>query len=318
MRIIIYGAGAIGSVTGGHLANAGSEVVLIGRPGHIKEINEKGLKFITPGKTYNLKIPAVAHPADISFRPDDVVFLCMKGQNTEEAATELKKSAPDLPVFCFQNGIRNEEIVFKQFKNVYGVMVTVGARYENNGEAIALFNEPGLFIMGKYPSGTDDVLESVAGILRSAGFTVTTTGDVMPYKWGKLVENLGNAVDAITDASRPEITDIIQAVRSEAQEILAEAGINWKPQHEVLKEYPSIMPPKLVLKFEGSTWQSLSRRQGSVETDFLNGEIVRVANRTGINAPINEKLQQIVEQMAVNRDFPGKYSPAQLREMLGI
>jgi 2-dehydropantoate 2-reductase len=318
MRIIVYGAGAIGSDVGGYLAKTGQDVILIGRQKHVKAINAKGLKLITSDNIYTLKIPAVTGPGEIEFQPDDVVFLCMKGQHTEKAVEDLKKSAPDIPVFCFQNGIRNEEIVLKSYPKVYGVMVTVGARYTSDGEVISLFDSPGLLIMGKYPAGKDELLESVAAVLHSAGFTVTVTDDIMPFKWGKLIDNLGNAVDAITSANREDLTDIIKAVRDEAREILAQAKIGWKPQHDVLKEYPSIMPPKAVKKFEGSTWQSLHRKQGSVETGFLNGEIIRVANRLGLKAPLNEKLQNIVEQMAVNREVPGKYTPAQLRELLGI
>ncbi|OGO14556.1 MAG: hypothetical protein A2Z02_04400 [Chloroflexi bacterium RBG_16_48_7] len=318
MRIIIYGAGAIGNVVGGYLAKAGHEVVLIGRPGHVKAVKENGLRLVTPENTYTLKIPAVTGPGEIQFSKDDAVFLSMKGQNTEEALDDLKKAAPEVPVFCFQNGVRNEEIAAALFKDVYSVMVTVGAKYIKEGEVIAPFSAPGLLIMGKYPRGTDEVLESAANALRIAGFTVTTTPDVMSYKWGKLVENLGNAVDAITDANRSEINDIIKGVRDEAKAILLKAGIDWKPQHEVLKEYPSIIPPQGITKFEGSTWQSLSRKQGTVETGFLNGEIVRVAKRLGTKAPVNENLQSIVEQMAANQELPGKYKPAQLRSMLGL
>ena len=58
MRLIIYGAGGIGCVTGGHLARAGREVLLIGRPGQVEAINEQGLRLITPTGTHVLEIPA--------------------------------------------------------------------------------------------------------------------------------------------------------------------------------------------------------------------------------------------------------------------
>jgi 2-dehydropantoate 2-reductase len=321
MRIIIYGAGAIGNAVGGHLAKVGREVILIGRPNHVKAVNEDGLHLVRPEKTYIMDIRAFSSPAEIEFKKDDVVFLCVKGQNTEEALQDLKKVVQEIPVFCFQNGVRNEEIASAQSASggqVYGVMVTVGGTFVKDGEVICPFDAPGLLIMGKYPAGTDALLESVAASLRTAGFTVTTTPDVMPYKWGKLVENLGNAVDAITDAPRADINDIIHAVRDEAKEILQKAGIEWKPQHEVLKDYPAIVPPQAITKFEGSTWQSLKRRQGTVETDFLNGEILRVAKRLGLKAPLNEKLQSIVEVMARNGERPGKYKPGELRIMLGL
>ena len=90
MRVIIYGAGGVGGVVGGHLARAGRDVVLIGRPGYVQAINEHGLRLVTPFDTHILRLLAVTSPDQIDFGPDDVVFLCMKGQDTEEALRTLR------------------------------------------------------------------------------------------------------------------------------------------------------------------------------------------------------------------------------------
>ncbi len=135
-RIIIYGAGAIGCTVGGHLARAGTGVVLIGRAGHVAAIRQNGLRFITPGGTHILHLPAVTSPQEITFQADDVVFLCMKGQNTEQALRDLKTVIDDIPVFCFQNGVRNEEIASRYYRRVYGVMVHIGGTYLKDGEVI--------------------------------------------------------------------------------------------------------------------------------------------------------------------------------------
>jgi 2-dehydropantoate 2-reductase len=66
----------------------------------------------------------------------------------------------------------------------------------------------------------------------------------------------------------------------------------------------------------GSTWQSLVRNQGTVETDFLNGEIVRLAVERGIPAPVNQALLRITLEMAANHEKPGKYTPAELLKIL--
>jgi 2-dehydropantoate 2-reductase len=67
-----------------------------------------------------------------------------------------------------------------------------------------------------------------------------------------------------------------------------------------------------------STWQSLTRQQGSVETEFLNGEVVRLANKIGRPAPVNAALNRIAQEMAANHELPGKYSALQLCSILGI
>ncbi len=321
MRYIIYGAGGIGSIMGGHLARTGSDVILIGRPGHVSVINNNGLRLITPTGTHVLRIPAVTNPSQIDFTTGDVIFLCMKGQDTERALKDLKKVTEDIPVFCFQNGVRNEEIAIRYFPSVYGVMVRVGAVYLTDGEVIARRDPPGWYIIGRYPDGTDGITEAVAEELRTAGYFVRTAANVMPYKWGKLMTNLGNAIDAITDGDRESIQPIHRAVFEEARAIVQKAGIKWISQEQVARDWLEITAPlhgQLNTEAQSSTWQSLARHQGSVETEFLNGEIVRVAKKLGLQAPINEKLVKISQEMAANHEPPGKYTPARLSEILEL
>lgn len=321
MRFIIYGAGGIGCVIGGHLALTGHDVVLIGRPGHVQAINENGLRFITPGGTHILKIPAVTDPEQVSFKSDDVVILCMKGQNTEDALHDLQAVVKDVPVFCFQNGVRNEETAVQYFPRVYGVMVRVGAAYLEDGEVIARRDPPGWFIIGCYPQGIDKLAELVAERLLAASFLVKTSNDVMPYKWGKLMGNLGNAVGAITNSRGKEVFQIVQAAQQEFRDILDQAGINWISQEEMLKEWPDTTAPlrgRIDTEAQSSTWQSLVRKQGTVETEFLNGEVVRLSRRLNRQAPINETLVRISQEMANNHELPGKYTLSQLVSLLGI
>jgi 2-dehydropantoate 2-reductase len=321
MRAIIYGAGAIGGVVGGHLALAGTEVVLIGRPGHVNAINQHGLHFITPTGTHDLRIPAVTTPNELEFTPDDVILLCVKGQNTDGALHDLHAVVADVPVFCFQNGVRNEEIAATYFPRVYGTMVRVGGVYINDGEVTARRDPPGWLIMGCYPTGTDSLVEMLAEKLRTAGFLVLVTPDVMPYKWGKLMGNLANAIVAITSTRDGDFDRIFRATQQEAQELLARAGIRWVSNQQLAGEWPdSAVRPRSVLQVDAqsSTWQSLARRKGTVETDLLNGEIVRLAERLGTRAPINEALLRIMQEMAVKKELPGKYTPTELCRLVGL
>ena len=320
-RIIIYGAGGIGCVVGGHSFLKGYDVTLIGRPGHMNAIREHGLTFVTPNGTHTLKMDTATSPAEVDFRKDDVILLCMKGQNTEGAMKDLKAVVDDVPIFCLQNGVRNEEIVSEYFPRVYGVMVRVGAEYLKDGEVICRRDPPGWLIIGCYPTGIDELAENVAAVLRNAGLRVLVSDDVMPHKWGKLMINLGNAIGAITNESGMFRGPVYQAVREEAQAIVSEAGIHIKPHEKLAEEWAEFAEkPRAILQTPGqsSTWQSLSRRQGSVELDFLNGEIVRVAKRLGKEAPINEGLSRIAKEMAAKGEEPGKYSTEELCKMLGL
>ena len=320
-RAIIYGAGAIGGVVAGHLALAGNKVVLIGRPGHVNVIREKGLRFITPGGTHQLKVPAVTSPKGLDFKNGDVIMLCVKGQDTDEALRHLRAEFADVPVFCFQNGVRNEEIATRYFSDVYGVMVRVGGVYVTDGEITARRDPPGWLIMGHYPSGEDNLVKAAAAKLRDAGFHVLVTPDVMPYKWGKLMGNLANAIGAITDERGGDVIRIIRATHREAREVLSRAGIQWIAGEELAQKWPEItVQPRASLdtREQSSTWQSLARQQGTVETDFLNGEIVRLARQNGMQAPVNEKLLRISKQMASKQILPGRYTATELCRIIGL
>ena len=321
MRVIIYGAGAIGGVVGGHLSRVGQDVTFIGRPGHMNAIQQRGLSLVTPTATYTLRVPVVTAPRQIDFGPGDVVFLCMKGQGTEEALRELQAVVEDVPIFCFQNGVHNEEVAAGYFPQVYGVKVLVGAVYLTDGEVAAHRDPPGWLIVGRYPKGVDDRAEAIGTQLRAAGFITMVTPDVMPYKWGKLLRNLGNSIGAITDSTGDDVAVIGRAARQEAREVLSQAGIHWISDKDLAQEWPdSTSKPRSSLPAgaRNSTWQSLARRQGTVEADYLNGEIVRLARGLGREAPINEGLLRISHQMAADREPPGKYSAAQLSVLLGL
>ena len=143
----------------------------------------------------------------------------------------------------------------------------------------------------------------------------------MPYKWGKLMANLGNAVGAITNARWRDMGHIMQAAQKELTDLLAEADIKWISQEQVSKEWSDITEPLLGTvehEAQSSTWQSLAREQGTVETDFMNGEVVRLAAKLRKKAPVNEKLLQITKEMAASREHPGKYTAEQLSCMLGL
>jgi len=201
--------------------------------------------------------------------------------------------------------------------------VGIRAVFLNNGEVMSHRDPPGQFVIGRYPIGTDDLVEAMAAKLRTAGFLVLVTSDIMSHKWGKLVLNLGNAISAIINEKVDESNHIIKAARQEAREILAQAGIKWISQEELTKQWPEraaqVQQRKsLDVEAQGSAWQSLARQQGTIETDFFNGAIVRLAKRLERQAPVNEALLRISQEMAAKRELPGKYTSDELCRLLGL
>jgi 2-dehydropantoate 2-reductase len=204
---------------------------------------------------------------------------------------------------------------------VYGVMVRIGGTHLRPGEIIARRDPPGALALGCFPRGVDELCESVAEALRSVDFAVLVVPDVMRYKWGKLMGNLGNAVPAITNSQDETTRRIADAARAEASELLLQAGVEWMPQDQLRREWPGLERPirgRAEAEGYSSTWQSLARQSGAAEAEYLNGEIARLGERLGADAPINRTLAEIVMDMAARREPPGRHTPSELCQLLGL
>ena len=322
MRIVIYGAGAIGSTIGGHLWRTGHDTVLIGRPGHVAAIRERGLTLITPTQTYRLEVPATADAAADGIGPDDVVLLCCKSQDTDLALRELRAAGADpahTAIFCCQNSITNEPAALRYFARVYGVLIVLTGIYLEDGVVHnPVRGNAGYIEVGRYPTGTDDSAEAVAAALREASFAATTHPQIMAPKGAKLLGNLGNALSAITDG-RGDGHAYLAALQAEAQAVLDAAGRPHERQDTYRARVQASRGTNELphgMRNLGSSWQSLMRQQGGSEADHLNGEIVRLGRIHGIPTPYNALVQRIAAAMAVRREAPGRYTAEALMAMV--
>lgn len=321
MRYIIYGAGGIGSSIGGHLWRAGHSSVLIGREGHVGAIHQSGLTLNTPQETYHLEIPAVTFPNEIDWAADDVVILCMKSQDTEQALRALVDSGPDprqLPVFCAQNGNTNESAAARYFDHVYGVAVVFTGIFLEDGIVYnPVVGNAGYMEVGVYPNGMDGLAKQVVADLSSASFAVNENQEVMSAKGAKMIGNLSNGLGAICDG-KGNTDRVVERARAEAIECFRAAGIPLEEDSGLSARAQAVRGANRLpenVRNLGSSWQSLVRKQGSIETDYLNGEIVRLGKMLGIETPFNRTIQVLATAMARGKDAPGKYTADEVHEM---
>jgi 2-dehydropantoate 2-reductase len=198
MRFIVYGAGGIGATIGARLHQAGSEVVLIARGEHCRVLQQRGLRFVAPDGEFELAIPCVSHPDEISWREHDVVLLAMKSQHTIAALADLERSAPaTAPVVCAQNGVANERMALRRRSRVYGMVVNLPALHLNPGEVVThAAGTGGILDVGCYPNGNDEMAAGISEHISRAGFSARSESAVMRWKYAKLLMNLGNALQA--------------------------------------------------------------------------------------------------------------------------
>lgn len=314
MRFVIYGAGGIGCAIGARLFEAEQDVLLIARGAHLEATRANGLRFITPTQDVRLRVPAVGHPAEAGLRDGDVVMLCVKSHQTEAALRTLRDVAGDeLPVVCCQNGVANERGAIRRFRRVYGMVVVVPAEHLVPGEVVHAAEGPaGVLDIGKYPTGVDATAKAVAAALAEAGFSSRPDAAIMRQKYAKLLANLGNAVQA---ACHEVPREIMRLLRSEALECYAAAGIDCATAQETRERLSTGIRALPVAGREGhrgSTWQSVRRGTGNIETDYLNGEIAQLGRLHNVPTPANVVLQRIGNRLAREGLPVGSYSPSAL------
>ena len=322
MRYVVYGAGAVGGVVGGLLHRAGHEVVLIARGDHLAAIQRSGLRLATPAGETTERIPAVGHPDAVDWRHDDVVLLTVKSDATHAAAQALAAVAPpSLAVVSLQNGVSNEGTMLRWFDCVYGVCVMAPTAHLEPGVVEAHCHPtPAILDIGRYPGGVDVTSHQVAAAFQSAGIVSVPRPDIMRWKYRKFVMNLGNAVQAVCrdDEYRRDLIDVI---RGEAETALAAAGIEPVSEEEDRARRGEILQIREVPgrpRSGGSTWQSLQRRTGSIETDYLNGEIVRLGRQYGVATPANELIRREAVRFAREGRAPGTLPTREVLDRLSV
>ncbi len=296
-RSIVYGAGGIGGVLGARLHQAGYEVVLIARGAHFETIRDGGLRVQSVENDVTVQIPVVDHPSRIEWRDDDIVFMGMKSQDTLPALQALSASAPaSIAVVSLQNGVANEREILRYYKNVYGICVMCPTNYLTPG-VVQAYSAPvtGLLDIGRYPDGVDEPASEIADALSKSTYASEARPDIMRWKYGKLLMNLGNGIDALC-GSKARGTNLFRLVREEGVKVLNAAGIDFVDSEEDMNRRGDLMTVRPIegqLRGGGSTWQSLERGLSSVETDYLNGEIALLARLHDVPAPVNELMQRL-------------------------
>jgi 2-dehydropantoate 2-reductase len=310
MRFIVYGAGAIGGAIGGRLFQTGHDVTLLARGDHLRALQDDGLTLLSPDGSATLRVPSVGHPAEAALRDGDVVILAVKSQATPAVLSDLAPHAPsDIRVLCAQNGVDNERAALRLFPHVYGVSVMLPATHLEPGVVVVhLAPTTGLLDLGCYPEGVDAVAEEVAVALAGATFGSEARPDIMRWKYRKLILNLGNAVEAVCGPEAARASPLARMARAEGDACLRAAGIDAVSVDDDRARRGDVFELRPVPGHErqgGSSWQSLARGLGSVETDYLTGEVVLLGRLHRVPTPANDLLQRLANRMAAEGRPPG-------------
>jgi len=324
MRFVVVGAGAIGGTVGARLFQSGYDVTLVARGEHGRAL-QSGLVLEAPDETVTLPIPTVSDPASVEWDEDapggTVVLLAVKGQHTDHALAQLAVAPTATPVVCMQNGVENERRVLRHFPNTYGMCVMCPATQLRPG-VVQVHSAPvsGLLDLGRFPSGTDGPGQAIADAIDATTFQSLARPDIMRWKYRKLLMNLANAVEAL---SGPEgrFGALAREAQREGKEALAAAGIavaSSEEDRERRGDYLQLSATRSGEWQGGSSWQSLARGAGSIEAEFLNGEIVLLGALHGVPTPVNALLQRLAVRAAAAGAPPGSWTIEDLSRAAGV
>jgi 2-dehydropantoate 2-reductase len=320
LRFVVIGAGAIGGTIAGRLFEHHHDVALVARGDHHDVLARRGLRLESPEGATTLRIPTVSSVDDIVFEDDDVAVIAVKGQDTVGVIGSLAANAPvDLPVVCAQNGVENERVALRRFSRVYGISMMCPTTHLEPG-VVQAHSSPvtGILDLGRWPSGADALGRAVAEVFKASTFESRVREDIARWKWGKLLRNLGNAVEAICGPPARS-GEIMRRVRAEAVACFEVGGIDYVgPEEDAARrgDLLKVLPVAGQARGGSSSWQSLARATGTIETDYLNGEIVMLGRLHGVPTPTNALVQVVANELARQRRAPGSITETELLRRL--
>lgn len=294
------------------------------RGAHAAAMAEQGLLLRTPDGDHRVHAEVADGVSSLRLRQGDVIVLATKTQDSAAALGDVaslliegRPAVDVVPIVCAQNGVENERLALRYFRHVYGVYVALPATHLEPGVVVAEgAPKSGILDIGCYPAGVDATAEQIAADLSASMFDSMVRPDVMRWKYAKLLGNLANSLDAVTDRSSDGAADIAEQARAEARVALAAAGIEPMPADQVAARRGRLVdaaPVEGHKRSGSSSRQSLVRGTGSIEADYLNGEIALLGRLHGIPTPVNDALQHLAGREARLGNSPGRVPLADVR-----
>jgi 2-dehydropantoate 2-reductase len=302
---LVWGAGAVGSSLAAFLARRGHPVLAKGRPAHMAAIERQGgLRVHTRTETFLAPVSATTERPD-SLAPDAAVLLTVQGHDVEAALREMGPALRSHPLVTFQNGIRAEERAAPLCPRLYGGVVRFTSTRLEPGEV--RLRAPGTLIVGRYPEGVDETVTSLVHDFTEAGFSAHPSPRIQSDKLLKLLVNLVSGPPVLlrrTDRE-PILAAVQVAVLQEAVEVLRAAGLAPDPASGVGQTVEELLeqfrgggtPPDTGGGVFNSTWQNLHHGRSRLENDAYHGEIVRLGREHGVDAPVNARVLEVLEEV---------------------
>lgn len=322
MKILVFGAGAIGTYFGGSLALAGHQVVFIERQKVVDELKEKGLRLdlTLDARRKTKDASRVASSAFVivpsledalRYGPFELALFALKSFDTQSALDGIKPFADKMPpILCLSNGVANEPAIAEVLgadKVIYGTVTTaIGRRGAGD---IVLEKLRGVGIAKGHP-----LSEKVHKAFDKAFLNSRLFEDAASMKWSKMLTNLiANPTSAILDMTAGEVFADKKLYKIEI-DMLKECIAVMEAQGFEVVDLPGTPVRALAFATTLPLWLSrpflgraagagrgakmpsfhidLHSGRGKSEVDYLHGEVVRAGEKHNVPTPVNKVLTE--------------------------
>jgi 2-dehydropantoate 2-reductase len=302
LNVAVLGAGAMGCLFGGLLAEKGLKVTLIDVwKEHIDAINKNGLKMDGFGGDRFIKISATNDPKSI--RPVDVVIVMCKATALEQALTNAKSIVGDKTVLMsFQNGIGHEAIM----QNIVGVNKVLGGTTTQASNILGpghIKNHASLpSWIGEYEGGFSDRVKDIAETFTAYGLETIASDNVKKRKWMKLFALTAvGPLSAIFDMHHTELyvtnkesklaRELGKQIILETRKVAQADGVEVS-EDECLEMFLKIVDSNQTNKSSMAFDIQFKRKS---EIDFINGSVSKIGKKHGVPTPLNDMLYKIIK-----------------------
>ena len=325
-RIAVLGAGSVGCFIGGAWQAAGLPVNFIGRPRIAHDLREHGLT-LSDYSGWQTKLGEV----DFACVPEplgdaDIILLTVKSGATRDAARAIADHARNgALVISFQNGVSNFDLLESELGGRFPLargLVAFNVAYLGEGR----FHKG---VAGDLIADDRPEVRALAERVRRGPASLRPSGDMLGVAWGKLLINLNNAVNALSgrtlieELRERDYRRVVAASQREALRLFKRAGIRPAKVGAVgPRLLPRVIgaPDWLFTNIFMKGWKIDAKARSSMaddlaaghktEIDYLNGELVRLAERLGMEAPVNRAVVALVHEAEAGAK---PLSPAALR-----
>jgi 2-dehydropantoate 2-reductase len=324
----IAGAGSIGCFVGGMYAAAGYRVALLARPRVIDEIETNGLLLSSfEGFERNLTASQLTLSEDPSILGDaGAVLVTVKSADTGAVADAIARHAPpDAVIVSLQNGVGNVPVLRQRLpgRRVLAGMVPFNVVARGKGRFHRATS--GDIVIERDDAGT-------AAQLSVPGLKMRATPDIAGVQWGKLLVNLSNALNALGGlplrqqlAQRSwrrlladQMTEGLAAIRAEGIRPISSTPVPAGLTPHLLRLPDALFAALLgsTMKIDAEARSSMSvdlQRSRRTEIDYLQGAIIAIAERRGLQVPLSRRVVALIKQAEAEAKGSPGLTPQQIR-----